>query len=505
MTLGIACPARALLVLFLAVPAAAQVDYKLAFEPGDTHWNVEARFPVHGEPTLDYWFQLWTPGAYHVALFARFAEDVKATDDQGRELTVETPEESLYRVKLTPDVKEVVLRYRMRSASDGTLSNDVIDVEANRIRDAYAYVNPPSVFGFVPSHIGEKVAVELDLPDGWKCATVLEQDERGRYVAPSYLRFEDSPFLFAPELVEEHFDVDGKPHTLTVYGKSADEAQAIAAGCQKIVAAASSLMQGLPYDRYEFLMAFVPEASGSGLEHSFSTLILLSEQVEPEANEFWNIVAHEFYHLWCAERIHVQGIQTPDFTQPFQTGTIWVNEGVTEYMTRHVLLHAGFQDQAELLTALVGPMKAPPLGSWTQVSRDFGADDEGFMKVAMPFMFKMYGLGPRVILALDLEMRRASGGERGVVDFTRALMKEYFEKDKGFGEEELPDILTRVAGADMSAFYDKYIDGKEVPDPSKSLDVIGWSFENGKAAPLPAPSEAQQRAARDFFSASGQP
>jgi predicted metalloprotease with PDZ domain len=174
-------------------------------------------------------------------------------------------------------------------------------------------------------------------------------------------------------------------------------------------------------------------------------------------------------------------------------------------MTRHLLLQAGLVDQAEFLDALVRPMKMPPVGAWTEVSRDFGADDKQFMQVAMPFMIKMYGLGPRVILALDLEMRRASKGERGVVDLTRTLIAEYFDKDKGFAEDELPAIVGRVAGADMGEFFERYIDGPEVPDPATLLDVIGWRYVEGEAEPVAQPTEAQQRAARDFFSASGEP
>jgi len=485
------------LTLFL-VPVAAQVDYRLSFEPGGKAWSVEARLDARGEQALDFWFPLWTPGAYHVANFGRFVDGFEAHDGKGHPLEVERLDEGHFRIH-TKGSGALALSYTTRSSSDGVISNDVIDVEANRIRPGYAYVNPPSVFGFVAGRIDEPVTLQLEAPAGWKTATVLESDEQGRYSAPSYLRFEDSPFLLSPTLETLEFTVDGKPHAVSVQGEAQASLQELAEGCKKVVEAASGLMNGLPYDRYHFLLGFVPEGSGSGLEHSFSTLILVPEGM-PVDEGWWGLVAHEFFHLWTAERIHVQGIHRPDQTQPFQTGTIWVNEGITEYMSHHVLLHAGFMDEQEFLGALTSPLpvQGNPV-SWTQVSRDFGSDSEPFMKVAMPFMLKMYMQGPRTILALDLEMRRATHGERGVVDVLHYLQREYVERDRGFAEDEMVAVLTKVAGSDMSAFYQAYIDGPETPDLARSLDVIGYRLEGGRPQALEDASAAQLAARRDLF------
>ncbi len=497
--------AAALLLGLPALPS-AQVEYRLRFDPAekDPSWQVEARFPGRGEETLDYWIARWTAGAYHVADYARFVPELTATDERGTTLAVERPETSHFVVRGAGGAGEILIRYRARSLTDSVLSNDVIDVEGNRIRPAYAYVNPVSLFGFVPARIDEPVRLAVELPAGWKAATVLERDAQGRYEAPSYYRFEDSPLLFSPTLETARFEVEGKPHEISVHGRPRTEVEKIAEGCRKIVAAGSSLMQGLPYDRYHFLFGFVPEAQGSGLEHSFSTLILLNEEIRSVSDSFWDIVAHEYFHLWCAERIHVQGIERPDYTRPFVTGTIWVNEGVTEYMTRHVLLQAGMIDQAELLGALAGPLPfSGPQASWTAVSRDFGGEGQPLMTVAMPFMMKMYMLGPRTILALDLEMRRASGGERGVLDLLRFLRWAYVEKQRGFDEDEMSALIDGVAAADLGDFYRRFIDGPEVPDLAPLLAVIGYRVDGERVVPLESPSEAQLAARQDFFSATG--
>lgn len=495
-------------LLAIASPFVAQVDYSLAFEPGGKEWRVEARFEGRGEATLDFWFPLWTPGAYHVAEYGRFVQQLDAFDDQGAALTVERKEPSHFVIGGAAKAKSITVSYRAEPISSALFSHDIIDVESNRIAKDYAYVNPVSLFGFLPAREREPVRLALRLPEGWQAATVLEPDEEGRYSAESYLRFEDSPLLFARELDSVRFEVDGKPHTVTVYGRDEDDAQAIADGCKRIVQAGAKLLGGLPYRRYHFLYGFAPEAGGSGLEHTESTLILVNSRtsIEESSHSFWGITAHEFFHLWCAERIHVEGIHDPDLTKPFSTGTIWVNEGITEYFCRHLLLHAGFHSEESLLASYFEnpiPSEAVPKQPWTEVSRA-AAGWKG-MNDLMLFAMRMYMVGPRTILALDLELRRATGGEKGVLDLLHHFLREYVAKERGFAEDELDEVLESLGGKPARDFYERYIDGPEIPDPAQWLEVIGYEFAKGKVRSLPAPSEAQLRARRDYFSISGSP
>ena len=418
-------------------------------------------------------------------------------------------EPSHYVVRGTAQAREIVLVYTADSISTSTFSNNVIDVESNRITADYAYVNPVSLFGFVPARASEPVRLSVARPKGWMAATVLATDDQGRFLAPSYLRLEDSPLFFSPSLITETFEVDKKVHSVTVHGRSPADAAAISKGCERIVTAAAQWMRGLPYDRYHFLFGFVPEGGGSGLEHSFSTLILVNEKlpIGEDSESFWGITTHEFFHLWCAERIHVQEIQHPDLTQPLETGTIWVNEGITEYASKHILLAAGFLEPEQVLQSYLTtriPPGALPKQSWTDVSR--AAPGWRDMNDLMIFAARMYMVGPPTIFALDMTMRRATNGERGVHDLLRYLLEHYAAKDRGFGEDELDDVLAAVAGPPAVEFYERFIDGDEIPDAAQYLDVLGYRYDpDGGLSELPDVTPLQRQTRRDYFSVTGEP
>jgi hypothetical protein len=67
------------------------------------------------------------------------------------------------------------------------------------------------------------------------------------------------------------------------------------------------------------------------------------------------------------------------------------------------------------------------------------------------------------------------------------------------------DIINQVAGADLGAYYELYIDGPEKPDLNEYLDVIGYRLEKGAVVEVAEPTAEQLRARSDFFSITGTP
>jgi predicted metalloprotease with PDZ domain len=382
----------------------------------------------------------------------------------------------------------------------------ILDVEGNRLTAGYGYLSPNSLLGFAEGETDRPCEVELVLPEGWKAATALERRGDGVLVAPSWWRLEDSPILFAPDLRSIGFEVDSIPHEVAVLGRDEADARKIAERCRRIVLAGRDFMQSLPYRRYVFLIGFVPESNGgSGLEHSDSTLILMSPS-PMMAGQLDHVVAHEFFHAWCAERIHVEALDWPDYTRPLVTGTIWANEGFTEYFARHLLVRAGLETREQFFEALstsaanaraMWPMAADK--SWTDVSREASQWDE--LGDLLAFALKHYEGGSWTAFGLDLAMRRASAGERGVADLLRLLDRDCRRSGQGYGEEELLGLCEGVAQGDLDDYFERYIDGAELPDLKELLGVIGCTTKGGLAriVPLKEPTPEQRAALEDLF------
>ena len=485
-----------------ASSAQAQLSYSVRMETESKTWEVTCELENPGAGDFEFWLARWTAGAYHRADYARFISEFEAFGEGGEPLEVKRQGQTHFALGAAGH-RKIRLRYASPSMSKDVYADGVIDVEANRIADDFAFLNSVSLLGFVPGRLEEPHSVRFELPEGWKIACVVEPDAQGTYRTPSFYRLEDTPFLFSPSLRTVELEAGGKPLSVSAHGLDEDSMDLLVEDCYRLVEACSELLGGLPYPHYEFLFGFLPHGGGSGLEHSFSTLILFNANAPLSAAR--GLTAHEFFHLFCAERIHVEALQKPDYTQTFQSGTIWVNESITEYMSRLLLLYAGMQSPEEFLASLSEPdpqLEAMRAAGMIQpgpvVSR--AASDWKDMGALMSFAGSVYQHGARVMFALDMEMRRLSAGRTGLEELVEHLMQEYVAKDRGFPEDGMLEILNRVAGHDLSGFYADHIEGLKPLDLNASLGVIGYGLRGGELIELEKLSAAQASAREAFFS-----
>jgi predicted metalloprotease with PDZ domain len=479
------------------------VRYEIAPDFEARAWSVRATFPHPQAGDLEFWMARWTAGAYHLAEYGSFVEELAASGPDGTALPVTRDGDSRF-VVAAGAADPVAISYRAAACAPGDLNaNMILDVEGSRITGEYLFVSPNSLLGFAREAVDLPCTVAIELPTGWRAECALPEAEGGGFAAPSWWRLEDSPILASPSHATVPFEVDGVPHELTLFG--ADEARAteLAGRCRRLVEAGRDWMQGLPYPRYQFLVLMLPGA-GAGLEHSESTLIVCDPAMEP--GEVDHLLAHEYFHAWCAERIHVDALERPDYTRPLRTGTIWVNEGITDYFCRHLMVSAGLISRDEFFADLLeqGVQARMMAGfaarrSWTDVSR--AAADWSSLADLLAFSVKHYQGGSVTIFALDLEMRRASGGERGVADLLRWLQHAFAARGRGFGEDELRAIVAGVAQTDLDGFFDRHIDGFRLPDLGSRLEVIGCRLDadSGRIVPLADATDAQRKALEDLF------
>jgi predicted metalloprotease with PDZ domain len=479
--------------------------YVVALDRAAERWRVTATFD-HGGGPFEAWFQRWTPGAYHLAEYGASVETIAARDGDGRDLTLERDGASRL---LVPDAPpgQVVLDYVAAPCAQRDVNDRMIlSVEGTRIADRYAYVSPNALLCFRPGQLDLPCEVRYELPPGWTSASALPEDPPATYHAPSWWRLEDSPALFSPSLETATFEVGGIPHAVTIHGAASGRAEELAGRCRRLALAAGSWMLRLPYPRYHYLLVAVPgELGGAGLEHSDSTLIVTGEAML-ELAEYDHLLAHEYFHAWCAERIKVAALVRPDFTAPLRTGTLWANEGITEYFCRHLLVSAGLRTRAEFFAELSqqgreARMMRPMIGElgWTEIAR--AAPDWDDIGDLMQFSARHYPAGCFTVFALDLEMRAASGGERGIADLLRLLMTAYADRERGYGEEELKALVAGVAQSDLDPFFARHIDGADLPTIRERLALIGFTTRGGmqEIVPLPEPTEAQRAALEDLF------
>lgn len=468
-------------------------------QPTSHLFEVELQIEGWERASLDLKMPVWTPGSYLVREYSRHVQNFAAQSDD-RPLEWRKLGKNHWQID-TDDVSTVQVRYRV-------FANE-LSVRTNHLDETHGYFNGAALFFFIPGfqHQPMRVTVMPPVP-GWHIATPLEPDPSHPHTfqAADFDELVDSPFeIGVHQLVE--FEVEDKPHQLVIWGRGKVDTPRMVRDIQKIIEVESQLFQGLPYDRYLFLLHLSAQGFG-GLEHKNSCSLnypRLGMQSEDKYQRFMQLVAHEFFHLWNIKRIRPKALEVFDYEAENYTPSLWFSEGTTSYYDLTIPFRAGIYDAKGFLRELsneisrylqVPGRQVQPLGessfdAWIKLYRRDAHSDNS--------QISYYLKGEMVSLLLDL-LIRARHHNRRSLDDVMLIMWERFGKDEiGFTPEQLEDVISDVADTVLDEFFQLCLHStEELPfdqflapfglklqaDPSDSQPpFIGLTVttENGKA------------------------
>ena len=99
------------------------------------------------------------------------------------------------------------------------------------------------------------------------------------------------------------------------------------------------------------------------------------------------------------------------------------------------------------------------------------------------------GQGELIGLCLDLKIRSLTGGKKSLDDVMRTLMERHNQPKPGYGENEIREVVSKIAGSNLDFFYDTLARStEEMPFAEclgyAGLKVDGSSIEKPTAAQL---------------------
>src|SRR4051812_44914802 len=244
-----------------------------------------------------------------------------------------------------------------------------------------------------------------------------------------------------------------------------------------------------PFTRYLFIIHALPVGSG-GLEHSASVtmdITGLSFEDEGGYQRFADLAAHEFFHAWNVKRIRDTVLGPFDYTRENYTRLLWFHEGFTDYLANVIILRAGIIDEKRFWRFIAE--------DWPRYASRPGRNEtpldelsfEAWIKLYKPAenhvnrAVSYYEKGLWVGMALDLTLRLATKGARGLPELFRTLWVDLKKNDWIVTEADVRAAARKVVGASdattsaaksreakaIDAFFDKYIRGTdELPLPA---------------------------------------
>lgn len=471
-------------------PAAHPLDiaYTVSMPEPATHlFDVSVKVAGYAASTssLDFVMPVWTPGSYLVREFERNVQDFSASSASGAPLRWEKTDKATWRVWVgDAATREVVVAYRVYA--------NELSVRTSHLDDSHAAINGASVFVYVDGYVSNPARVTLRTPAQWKVATGLAPvaspggDAGGAtvdhtFVAPSYDILVDSPFE-AGEFQLLTFESFGKPHQIAIWGRGNYNAERLRDDVKKVVESAAGVFKGdVPYDRYVFIFQLF-SGGGGGLEHLNSTTIQSSPfvfQKKESYQNFLELVAHEFFHLWLVKRIHPPALGPFDYKSENYTTMLWLMEGTTDYYAPVILQRAGlmteeayYKELAKSIQSLQGSpgrkrmsLEESSYNAWIKFYRR----SEHSINDQVSYYLKGY----IVSAMLDLEIRGRTKGAQSLDSVLNALWLRYGKGGQPVPEDGVQGAVDDVAASSFQEFFNRYVRGVDEIDYNAFLVHAG--------------------------------
>ncbi|MBA7597784.1 MAG: PDZ domain-containing protein [Calditrichaeota bacterium] len=471
-------------VLLMTAPVFGRITYTLSFEDRAEHYvTVDLEVDgLRGREYQDFRMAVWTPGSYLIREFSRNVVDLTARGAI-RELPVTKVNKNTWRVELNRQ-RRIFIRYKVYAFQP--------DHRASFVDDDGAMINGANVFVYPDGMESQESLVVINKPRSWGQVTSALPWVGGRspvFRAASYDVLVDSPIMMGNHTVLD-FEVSGVSHRYAISGEGNYDPDRLLTDTGKIIQEIHDIFGSVPYQDYTIFLQLRDKRCG-GLEHLNSTHLITSRWTfssEETYQRYLRLVAHEVFHAYNGKRIRPESLGPFDYDRENYTPLLWMVEGFTSYYDRLLLRRADLLMVEDYLDQLAGSIKelesTPGRHRQTLQQASFDAwikhyrPDENSPGTTISY----YTKGSLVALALDLTIRAATDGGRGLDDVFRLLWQDYLATRGNYSYENFRAACDSVARRPLDDVF-QYVTTTAEMDWQPVLEPFGLMLVRGYISP----------------------
>jgi len=439
----------------------------------------------------------WIPGSYLIRDFAKNILNLRAVNQQGAPIKIDTIDKSNWRFTCT---ESVTVNYQVYAWD--------LSVRSAHFDETHAFFNGTSTFLEVVNQSKQPCEVtilntDIGKQNNWKVATGMpsasvDENGFGTYRAESYPALIDYPVEMSDfEVIE--FEANEIPLKMVLTGVFQLDKDRLKNDLIKICETELNLFGApAPIDNYLFQVMVTGNDYG-GLEHRNSTALICGRNDLPypgmqDASEgylkFLELCSHEYFHTWNVKRIQPKVFQDADLQNPVYTNQLWWFEGITSYYDSLILLRAGLIDKPTYLSILAKQMtrvyrmpgrfeQSVAESSWLTWTKFYQQNEN-----APNAIISYYTKGSLIALGLDLIIRQQTNSEKSLDDVLLHLWQHYGSTGKGLNDGEIEAICSQVSGVDFTHFFEQYLFGTHDLPFTELFKPFGIHFDLTEATSL---------------------
>ncbi|MEO6347887.1 MAG: peptidase M61 [Aquaticitalea sp.] len=450
------------------------------------------------DETVTYHLPKVVQGTYSVSNFGRYVDDFKATDYNGKELTVTHPDDNTWIITNAKELDRLV--YWVNDTFDqetvGGIGEEVpFSPSGTNIEPNDYLLNLHGFIGFFDNLKTNQYTLDVTAPAKFVHSSALQiagtkSSPDGKsiinsYLAPRYFDLTDNPMMYGTMTVED-FMVGNIKIVLSVYSPNGvHNAAELKDAMYKMMEGQKAYLGDINstprYDIFLYLADDNPEApKGFGaLEHQKATTVVLQEEMPLEALEksMIDIVSHEFFHILSPLSVHSEDVHYFDYSNPTFSKHLWMYEGVTEYFAQHFQVYEGLISPDEFYANMMDKIKT---ATYFDDTMSFTMMSENILeKPYSDNYLNVYSKGALIGMCIDIMMREESNGQRSMLSLMKELSQKY-GVNKPFKDDDLITEISQMTYPSISEFLKTHVEGTTPIDYNLYFKKVGLTLGEAK-------------------------
>ena len=405
--------------------------------------------------SLDFTFPVWLPGDYRPIEPGKWVEDVRAHDRTTRELPVRRLGPNAWRL-YPRGAAYFLVSYTLHPVRPDGFKRSLI----SELAPDGGYFTGAVAFGYLRGLETHPVSLTFELGPRAPVACSLEAEGSARFRAANAHELAHAGCAYGERIRELRTTVRGVPHRLVLAAPPGFDADTLLGVVREVAEAQALLLGRLPYPEYTLFVHLVdPATSGLGGSPLFRGSAYYLPEIHPDRirpSGIPALLAHQIFHAWNLGSVPPADLARPPLDRPVASRAMWLVEGLAEHYARVSLSRARVLPRAELYASIARDLRAlseEPAAARANLETASVATSRAEARDALARK------SPLAVLALDVELRRATANAVGTDSLLRWL--EGAGRPEPVPYDSIVGWLLARGGGGTRALYASSIAGSE--------------------------------------------
>jgi predicted metalloprotease with PDZ domain len=455
------------------------MKYTLSFDQPHTHYlSLQLSVETRGEAHLHFQLPAWRPGRYELGNFAKNIQKWQAFSAEGSPLSFRKKTKDLWEVDCE-GTESVEIRYNYYAAE--------LNAGSTYLDSEQLYVNPVNCFLYLPDRQEEACFLKLQLPQEYKVAIALPQEEERQFKAENFDQLADSPFIASPTLKQLSYKVEETTFYLWFQGECKLPEERLLQDFEAFTKEQIKFFGDFPTSAYHFLFQIHTSTTYHGVEHAASTVISIGPSYQifdwkGRYEDLLGVSSHELFHTWNVKRIRPVEMWPYDFAKENYSRLGYLAEGATTWYGDLMLWRSKVFKEAHFFKTfnqlLNRHFNNPGVSNLSVADSSFDTWLDGYSMGVPNRKSSIYTEGALITFMLDVAIRKATDQQKSFDDVMRVFYHDYFKATKGISEADYQNEVEKAAGKSIQDFFNDYVNGAgEIEEVLKNaLDYFGLSY-----------------------------